>query len=102
MLRGPGRDEKLTGVLVATMRDPSGRGPGARLSDGPGFQAEAGFGNGQPAPSLPPGPATRPALSRNVPPPQHGSNPSPREPAPSPYFAPARRPTRGPMAKWHW
>ena len=61
--RDPGRSEKLTGVLVATMRDPSGRGPGARLSNGLGFQAKAGFGNGQPAPSLPPGTPPHPAFT---------------------------------------
>ena len=44
--------QRLTGVLVATMRDPSGQGPGARLIDGMRRQVEAGFGDGQPAPSI--------------------------------------------------
>lgn len=61
--RAPVGVRKLTGVLVATIRDPSGRGPGARLSDGLRFQVEAGFGNGQPAPSLPPGHPSRPTFA---------------------------------------
>src|SRR5262245_42967416 len=40
--------EILTGVLEATVRDPSGRGPGARLFDGLEAQATIGVG-GQPA-----------------------------------------------------
>ena len=42
--RGPGQSERLTGVLVATMRDPSGQDPGARLSYGMRRQVTAGFG----------------------------------------------------------
>ena len=41
---GPVGTENLTGVLVATMRDPSKRGPGARLISGLKSQGDDGVG----------------------------------------------------------
>ena len=48
-----GKAENLTGVLEATVRDPSGQGPGARLIGGLKSQGATGVG-GQPAPIFTP------------------------------------------------
>ena len=45
--------ENLTGMLEATVRDPSGQGPGARLIGGLTSQGGTGVG-GQPAPIFTP------------------------------------------------
>ncbi len=78
------------------MRDPSGRGPGARLSDGLGFQAEAGFGNGQPTTSLPLSPAQCPAITATA---ANRQQPQPATTRTDPISRPRDARARGPVAK---
>jgi DNA-binding CsgD family transcriptional regulator len=76
------------------MRDPSGQDPGARLIDGMRRQVEAGFGDGQPAPSIH-APASHGSQNADISP---AKPPATRQPHPTGHFAPTATPTRTPTA----